>query len=158
MKIQVKAGLICLAWVCCNAPSAIASQDLQLAQSSNLFGGDPSSSMQIDVIPEAETNIIVRNSGRVIPVAIMGSPSLDVVSINPRTITLEGVDVMLVGKSDKSLCKQVDINADGHLDLLCDVRTTGFRVKEGSYTIQLKAKTYDKTALRGTDQLRVVGN
>ncbi len=158
MKTQVKAGLTALALACCHASSSVASPGLLLAQSSSLFGADPSSSMQIDIQPETETNIIKRNSGRVIPVAIMGSPSLDVVSINPRTITLKGVDVMLVGKSDKSLCKQVDINADGHADLLCDVRTTGFRVNEGSYTIRLKAETYDKTSLRGTDHLRIVGN
>lgn len=88
----------------------------------------------------------------------MGSPALEVVSINPRTISLEGVDLMLIGKSDKSLCKQIDIDADGHTDLVCDVRTTGFRVKPGSYTIRLKAETYDKTSLRGTDYLRIVDN
>lgn len=158
MKAQVKSGLIGLALACCHAASPVATADFQLAQSSQLFGSDPESSMQIDLIPESEANTIKRNSGRVIPVAIMGSPSLEVVSINPRTITLEGIDVMLVGKSDKSLCKQVDINADGHPDLLCDVRTTGFRVSEGSYEIRLKAETYDKTSLRGTDRLEIVGN
>ncbi|TNF89651.1 MAG: hypothetical protein JSU67_14740 [Gammaproteobacteria bacterium] len=112
--------------------------------------------MQIDIKPESEINTITTNAGRVIPVAILGSPTLDVVSINPRTIRLEGIDVMLVGKSDKSLCKQVDINNDGHLDLLCDVRTTGFRVNPGTYTFRLKAETYDKTILRGEDQLRII--
>jgi len=158
MKAQVKAGLLGMTFACCYASSSIAAADFMLAQSSQLFGADPSSSMQIDIIPGTKDNLIKRNSGRVIPVAIMGSSSLEVVSINPRTITLEGIDVMLVGKSDKSLCKQVDINSDGHLDLLCDVRTTGFRVKEGSYVIRLKAETYDKASLRGKDQLKIVGN
>lgn len=158
MKPRVKVSLICVAFACCNALSSIAAADLQLVQSSNLFGGDPSGSMRIDIKPGDEANIMYRNAGRVIPVAIMGSSSLDVASINPRTMRLEGIDVMLVGKSDKSLCKVVDIDADGHDDLLCDVRTTGFRVKEGSYTIRLKAETYDKTSLRGTDHLRIIGN
>ncbi|CAD7850256.1 MAG: hypothetical protein [Olavius algarvensis Gamma 3 endosymbiont] len=150
--------LIGLVLAQCTAASSAASTDLQLAQSSRLFGADPTSSMRIDIKPDTETNIIKRNSGRVIPVAIMGSPALEVVSINPRTISLEGVDLMLIGKSDKSLCKQIDIDADGHTDLVCDVRTTGFRVKPGSYTIRLKAETYDKTSLRGTDYLRIVDN
>ena len=137
------------------AAAAAAAQD-QLAQSSRLFGGDPSSSMQVDIIPDSEINTISARAARAIPVAILGSGLLDVVSINPRTITLEGVDVMLVGKSDKSLCKKVDVNNDGYLDLLCDVRTTGFRVKPGNYTIRLKAETYDKTTLRGEDYLRIV--
>lgn len=138
------------------ATTAALSQDLQLAQSSRLFGGDPSSSMQIDIIPENDVNTINTHSSRQIPVAILGSPTLDVISINPRTIRLEGVGVMLVGKSDKSLCKQVDINADGYLDLVCGVRTTGFRVNPGSYTIRLRAETYDKAILRGEDQLRII--
>jgi acetoin utilization deacetylase AcuC-like enzyme len=32
------------------------------------------------------------------------------------------------------------------------VRTTGFRVDEGVYTIRLKAETYDKSVLRGEDK------
>ena len=156
MKAQLKAGLIFFVWTCCNVSTSVASEDSQIAQSSRLFGGDPSSSMQIDIKPESEINTITTNAGREIPVAILGSPTLDVVSINPRTIRLEGIDVMLVGKSDKSLCKQVDINGDGHLDLLCDVRTTGFRVNPGTYTLRLKAETYDKTILRGEDQLRII--
>ena len=66
--------------------------------------------------------------------------------------------MLLVGKSDKSLCKQVDLDGDGHLDLRCDVQTTGFRVDPGTYTIRLKAETYDKTTLRGEDQLTIVAN
>ena len=62
------------------------SQDSQLAQTERLFGGDPSTSMQVDILPESESNTIGRKSGRRIPVAIMGSANLDVVSINPRTI------------------------------------------------------------------------
>lgn len=158
MKTQLTAALLCLIWACFNVSASSTSQDLQLAQASQLFSGDPSSSMQIDIKPESEVNTITTNARRVIPVAIMGSPTLDVNSINPRTISLRGVDVMLVGKSDKSLCKQLDINADSHLDLVCDVRTTGFRVNPGSYTIRLKAETYDKTTLRGEDHLRIIKN
>lgn len=146
-------GIACAGFM---ASTAALSQEQQLAQSSRLFGGDPTSSMQIDIKPDSEINTINTTSSRQIPVAILGSPTLDVVSINPRTIRLEGVGVMLVGKSDKSLCKQVDINADGYLDLLCEVRTTGFRVNPGSYTIRLRAETYDKGVLRGEDQLKII--
>ena len=126
-----------------------------LAQSSRLFGGQDSTTMRVDLLPELEPNVIRQRSGRVIPVAIMGSAQLDTGDINPRTIRLEGIDVMLVGKSDKSLCRQSDINDDGFIDLLCEVRTTGFRVAEGEYLILLKAETYDKLPLRGEDRLRI---
>ena len=126
-----------------------------LAQSSQLFGNPDAISMQIDLLPDQENNVIKKRSGRVVPIAILGSPGLDTGSINPRTIRLEGIGVMLVGKSDKSLCRQVDINADGHLDLLCDVRTTGFRVDAGEYRILLKAETWDKGTLLGEDRLEI---
>ena len=127
-----------------------------VAQSSSLFGEQDDVSMQVDLLPEMKINVIKSRSGRVIPVAILGSETLDVNDINPRTIRLKGVEVMLVGKSDKSLCRQTDVNNDGRLDLLCDVRTTGFRVGEGLYAIVLEAETYDKESLYGQDQLRIV--
>ena len=136
--------------------AGLASPIVSIAQSSSLFGGQESASMQIDILPGFDENIIGVRSGRTIPVAILGSAVLDVNSINPRTIRLQGVGVMLVGKSDKSLCRQSDINDDGHLDLLCDVRTTGFRVDAGQYTIVLEAETYDKASLRGEDTLSIV--
>lgn len=158
MKIKIKSGLLAAACTCCGVGVSMASQEMQIAQSSRLFGGDTSASMQIDIKPDSETNTISTNFGRALPIAILGSASLDVESINPRTIRLEGVGLMLIGKSDKSLCKKTDINADGHPDLLCDVRTTGFRVTPGSYTIRLRAEAYDKTSLRGSDQLTIVAN
>ena len=114
--------------------------------------------MQIDILPGSKDNVINARAGRTIQVAILGSDRLDVNEINPRTIRLNGVEVMLVGKSDKSLCRQVDIDDDGVLDLLCDVRTTGFRVEPGTYDITIQAETYDKASLRGRDRLKIVGN
>jgi hypothetical protein len=129
-----------------------------IAQASNLFGGDGKTVMAIDIKPGDTENIVEASSGRVIPVAIFGSSDLNVTAINPRTIKLNGVDVMLVGKSDKSLCQQTDINDDGHEDLLCDVRTTGFKVSAGEYKVILKAATYKGVSLRGEDRIRIVQN
>jgi len=128
------------------------------ARASNLFGGHEPNAMTIDIIPADPKNIVRTSSGRVIPVAILGSSDLDVTEINPRTIRLNGVDVMLVGKSDKSLCRQTDVNDDGYEDLLCDVRTTGFKVGEGEFRIILKASTYNGESLTGEDRIKVVRN
>ena len=125
------------------------------AQSSRLFGNPDAVSMQIDLLPEQQENIIRKRSGRAVPIAILGSATVDTGSINPRTIRLEGVGVMLVGKSDKSLCRQLDLNNDGFMDLLCEVRTTGFRVDEGDYVIRLRAETYAKNTLLGEDSLSI---
>lgn len=156
MRIHLRTQLIGFLVACYCLPGLSAVPGVEVAQASGFFGGDESASMQIDIMPDSEENVLTTKSGRVIPLAIMGSATLDINAINPRTIRLEGVGVMLVGKSDKSLCRQMDLNADGHIDLLCDVRTTGFRVDEGVYTIRLKAETYDKSVLRGEDQLKIV--
>ena len=129
-----------------------------IAQASNFFGGNGPTVMIIDIKPGDTKNIIRASSGRVIPVVIFGSSDLNVTAINPRTIRLNGVDVMLVGKSDKSLCRQTDINDDSYEDLVCDIRTTGFKVGEGEFKIILKASTYDGESLRGEDRIKIVYN
>jgi len=153
MKTTLKTILIVVAGV-----SSLATPVLLLAQSGDLFVRDPSGTMQVDILPELKENVITRNFGRSIPVAFMGSASLDVNSINPRTITFRGVDVMLVGKSDTSWCKRIDLNADGHPDLLCDVRVIGSHIAPATYKIELQAETYDKSRLRGEDTLKIVDN
>ena len=148
------------------APSGNISPDLAqvdghfaiIAQASKLFGEQGPATMMIDIKPGSPENVIRAGAKRVIPVAILGSSDLDVIAINPRTIRLNGVDVMLVGKSDKSLCHQADINDDSYEDLVCDVRTTGYKVVEGEYTIILKAGTYNGESLRGEDRIRIVQN
>ncbi len=127
------------------------------AQVSNLFGGHGPTPMTIDIKPDDPKNVVRASSGRIIAVAIFGSENLNVVAINPRTIRLNGVEVLLVGKSDKSLCQRpADINDDSYEDLVCDVRTTGFKVGEGEFDIILKAATYNGESLKGEDRIRVV--
>jgi hypothetical protein len=128
------------------------------AQASKLFGEQGPTTMTIDIKPDSPENVVRAGAKRVIPIAILGSSDLDVIAINPRTIRLNGVDIMLVGKSDKSLCHQADINDDSYQDLVCDVRTTGYKVVEGEYTIIIKAGTYNGESLRGEDRIRIVGN
>ncbi len=148
------------------APTGNTSPDLALvdgyfeitAQASKLFGEQGPTPMMIDINPGSPENLVRAGAKRVIPVAILGSSDLDVIGINPRTIRLNGVDIMLVGKSDKSLCRQADINDDSYQDLVCDVRTTGYKVVEGEYTIILKAGTYNGESLRGEDRIRIVRN
>jgi len=123
----------------------------------DIFGGQGPAAMAIDIKPDDPDNIIRIGSGHTISVAIFGSADLDVTAINPRTIRLNGVNVMLVGKSDKSLCKRpADINNDSYDDLVCDVRTTGFRVGEGEYRVILKAATYHAESLLGEDRIKIV--
>jgi hypothetical protein len=148
------------------AATGVSSPDLEktgghfaiTAQVSNRFGGHGPTAMTIDIKPGDAKNIVRASSGRVIPVAIFGSSDFDVTAINPRTIRLNGVDVMLVGKSDKSLCRKTDINDDSYEDLVCDVRIMGFNVGEGEFKIILKAATYNGESLKGEDRIKILRN
>jgi len=137
-------------------PSA-SGQFAVIAQANILFGEQQPTTIAIDIIPASPENIVRPGAWRLLPVAILGSAELEVISINPRTIRLNGVDIMLVGKSDKSLCVEKDINDDSYKDLLCDVRSTGFKIGEGEYTIIIKAGTYSGESLRGEDRIKIVG-
>jgi hypothetical protein len=58
----------------------------------------------------------------VIPVAILGSTDFDVSQIDPGTVTLEGLAIRAVGKSNKLLAHIEDVNDDGFRRLATHAR------------------------------------
>ena len=124
------------------------------ASSSLLSDGLRPGQMAVDILPGNPDNIVDLKKVRIIVIAIFGSQNLDVTDINPRTISLEATTQTLVGKTDKSLCKTTDTNADGFVDLVCDVKTIGFRVETGDIPVVISAGTYHKESLRAEGMLR----
>jgi hypothetical protein len=112
--------------------------------------------MTIDILPGNSENIINLSRQRVIAVAIMGSASLDINDVNPRTLKLKALKQNLVGKSDKNLCRQQDVNGDSYKDLVCDIKTIGFRVEPGDITVVISAGTYGGESLRAEGVLKYV--
>jgi hypothetical protein len=110
--------------------------------------------MTIDLLPGNPDNTIDLASQRVIPIAILGSAGFDINDLNPRTLKLRAVSQNLVGKSDKSLCNQQDINEDSFMDLLCDFKTIGFHVEPGDIAIVVNAGTYQRQSLSAEGVLR----
>ena len=110
--------------------------------------------MTIDLLPGNPDNTIDLAYQRVIPVAILGSADFDINDLNPRTLKLRAVSQNLVGKSDKSLCQQQDINEDSFMDLLCDFKTIGFHVEPGDIAIVISAGTYQRQSLHAEGILR----
>ena len=110
----------------------------------------------IDIKPGSDTNSINVGSAGVIPVAILSTADFDALTVDPTSVSLAGASVKLVGKSDKYLCHQEDVNIDGLIDLVCQVYTAQFMIDEGETTAILEAKTLDGTKLRGEDFIRVV--
>ncbi len=84
-----------------------------------------------------------------IPVAILGSVTLDVVQIDQTTLSFEGLDVRERGNGALS-CNIRDANRDGFADLVCQYQDT---TTEGT----LIGELFDGSHIEGTDTFCVVG-
>ena len=126
-----------------------------LAASSLLSDGGPAT-MEVDLLPGNPQNTVDLGKQRLLPIVIYGSSSLDVNDLNPRTLSLEAETQNLVGKSDKSLCRQQDLNGDERMDLVCQIKTIGYRVQPGEIPVVIQAGTYQRQSLRAETLLRYV--
>ena len=111
-------------------------------------------SMIIDLLPGNSENRIDLSRQRVVSIAILGSASFDINDLNPRTLKLRAVSQNLVGKSDKSLCRQLDVNEDSYMDLLCDIKIIGFKIQPGDIPVVINAGTYQRQSLNAEAVLR----
>jgi len=113
----------------------------------------------IDIKPGTFPNSINLSSAGVIPVAILSSATFNATTrVNPNTISLAGAKVKMMGKTGNSLCHSEDVNGDGLLDLVCQVNTAQFIIEIGESIAVLEAETFDGTAVRGEDSVRIVPN
>jgi len=127
-----------------------------LAASSTVLSDSGPAPMDIDILPGNDENTIDLGRQRVVAVAILGSADFNINDFNPRTLKLKALDQNLVGKSDKTMCRQQDINGDSYMDLVCDIKTIGFRVEPGEITVVISAGTYQKQSLRAEGVIRYV--
>ena len=86
---------------------------LLLAQVSTLYGKEEAWPIEIDIKPGSDP--VCKG---VIPIAILGSDTLDVMQIDQATLSFEGEGVR-VGKNGVLSCKIKDANKDGYYDLVC---------------------------------------
>ncbi len=112
--------------------------------------------ISIDIKPSSDTNSINLGSSGIVLVAILSSGIFDATTVKPESVALAGASVKMVGKSDKYLCHQEDVNLDGLIDLACQVYTAQFMVETGETTAILEAETFDGIRLRGEDIIRIV--
>ena len=116
----------------------------------------PSVSVVIDIKPGSDTNTINLRSAGAIPVAILSSAAFDARTIDPRTVSLAGAGVKMVGTSGRHLCHDEDVNGDGLVDLVCQVLTADFMIEAGESLAVLEARTADGVSVRGQDMVRIV--
>jgi hypothetical protein len=127
-----------------------------MAASSSVLSDAGPATMDIDILPGNADNTIDLGKQRLLPVAILGSANFDINDFNPRTLKLKAVGQNLVGKSDKTLCRQQDLNGDSYMDLVCDIKTIGFRVEPGDIKVIISAGTYQRLSLRAEGVIRYI--
>jgi hypothetical protein len=129
-----------------------------LAQVNTWTGKEDSRSIAIDIKPGSENNEIPIRTERVFPIAIFGSPELEVTRINPRTIRVTAAGKKLVGRADTRSCRREDINGDALEDLICNVKTVAFRLDAGELLLTLVAETYAHEPLRAESTIMIVAD
>jgi parallel beta-helix repeat protein len=130
-------------------------QDIKTILDSNLTA---QLAILIDIKPHSDPNTINIGSDGVIPLAILSSPTFDATSVDPDTIRLEAATVKLVGKGEKDLSHEEDINGDELLDLMCQVLVDELQVVAGDSVAELTATTFGGTPIYGEDFIRIINN
>lgn len=110
----------------------------------------------VDIKPESAENTINLGSSGAVPVAILGSATFDVSTVDAESLRLEGAAVGMAGKSGRSMCSFQDVNADGHQDLLCHFETPALDLEVGDSAAVLTGLTSGGTEIRGQDVVKIV--
>ena len=129
---------------------------LLLAQVSTMYGKQEGRLIEIEIKPGNENKEIPIKIERIFPIAILGSATLDITLVNPRTIRVTAADKKLVGRSDTRTCRREDVNQDGFEDLVCDIKTAAFRLEAGETILSLEAETYEREKLKAESKILIV--
>lgn len=112
-------------------------------------------SVTIDVRPGSFPNSINLGSNGTIPVAILSTADFNAMTVDAASVTLAGAEVVVKGNGTPMATAE-DVNADGLLDLVVHVFTSGLALAAGDVEAVLEGETYDGIAIRGSDGVRIV--
>ncbi len=115
---------------------------------------DPTTYVDIDIKPGSYPSCFNNDGNGIIPVAINGSATFDVLTIDTaQPITLEGLAVAAKGKSDKLMIAYEDWNGDGYLDLILKIVDTDGTFGQGTGTAKLIGKLIGGGDFSGTGDI-----
>lgn len=125
--------------------------NVQLSNASRVY------TKQIDVKPGDPLNVI-NPATQSTPVAILGSllfqPTLQVVR---STIELSKAPVWINPVTNQPACSTADVNNDGYLDLVCQVKTSMIAPREHESNVaRLIARTIDGSYIQGSQTIQFV--
>ena len=129
------------------AGNDFARDDLNLVQVPKPIG--------IDVKPGSDPNCFNINGHGVIPVAVLGSTSLDVAMVDQSTLSFGGLEVRVRGNKGP-LCGLEDVNLDGVYDLVCHFDDDATNWTPGNGEATLSGELLDGTVIEGTDSVCVL--
>ena len=114
----------------------------------------------IDIKPGSDLNPINMCSSGVIPVAIFGSDTFNVVDVDASTLRLGdgtpgGSAVKMVGRARKKLCNTEDVDLDGHDDLVCMFVTIDLNLAEGATEAMVLGTNTSTGDFTATDSVEI---
>jgi M6 family metalloprotease-like protein len=115
--------------------------------------------MSIDIRPGSDDNPINVTSRGLIPVAILGSATLDVFDLDVTTLRFgpgEASPAHDLSKLGVFLDHLEDVNLDGHVDLVTHYRTRSTEIAAGDTEACVVAELLDDTLIVGCDTIRTV--
>jgi hypothetical protein len=132
----------------------------------------PEIGVQVDIKPGTCPNSLNTTQNGVLPVAIAGSPTLNVNDINLATLKLEGVslakssiaDVISQYKRPEGSCDCTTAGADGYKDLVLQftsqqvVKAMGKVTNRESRVLSITGNLKDGTPIKGSDCVLVISN
>jgi hypothetical protein len=113
------------------------------------------SKVVIDIKPGSDPNCFNVNGHGVIPVAVLGSESLDVMDVDISTLSFGGLAVRMRGKKG-AICGYEDSNDDGNQDLVCQFEDDPSAWNVGSDSATLSGELLDGAPFEGSDSICVV--
>ncbi len=109
----------------------------------------------IDIKPGSDPNCVNVNGHGVIPVAILGSDTFDVTSIDQSSLLFGGLEVRVRGRKGP-LCNVDYSDGDAYLDLICHFEDDTNSWVPGDGEATLTGNLLDLTKFQGTDSICVV--
>jgi len=151
-------------------PPMIGPGDLEFDSFGNLYIADADSLWKIspvsvipelitiDIKPGSDPNSINLCSNGAVPVAILGSDTFDVSTVNTESLRFAGAGVKVVGKKDpRTLCSLEDVNGDSYLDVVCHFVMADIAAIDGESGIaKVNGELLDGKPIEGTDSVNIV--
>ncbi len=134
-------------------------RDRMILWSSDLWTldwGDPAVRVAVMLKPGGNDDPAEKGPEGSIRFEILGTPDMDVTTIDPTTVTLSGAPISLRGQQ-RPKWKVVDLNHDGWMDVVAHVDARAFNPPPGAVMARLDGRTRSGVRVIGLDELPHVG-